>query len=102
MIEAVFIFGLLNVIFEFVVLCMLPPRTRLRVLGSDAWCGCLHFLALLANLAIHWGTLIGSMGAILAFCASLVTVAMAKRLFGVIKGRAYFPGWIRYDWRALA
>ena len=34
MIDAVFLFGALNVLFEFVLLCMLPPRLRLRLLGS--------------------------------------------------------------------
>lgn len=101
MIEVVLVFGLVNVVFEFVLLCMLAPRARLRVLGSDPACGALHFLMLGTNLAVHWGTVSGTMSSILAFCASLVTVSCAKRAFGVIKGRAYFPGWIRYDWKEL-
>lgn len=102
MIEAVFVFGLLNLVFEYIVLGMMPPRARLRVLGSQGLSSCMHFGMLGINLTVHWGTLIGSMGAIVAFCASLVTLNVAKRHFGYITGRTYTPGWVRYDWRALA
>ena len=34
MIEAVIFFGLINIVFEFVVLSMVPPRARLRLLGN--------------------------------------------------------------------
>ena len=97
MIEAVLLFGLMNIAFEFVLLCMLKPRTRLRLLGSDSR-GLLHVGFLLGNLMIHWGTLIGTMSAVLAFIASLITVAAAEKLFGSIKqGRFYTVGLIKYS-----
>jgi hypothetical protein len=97
MIEAVLLFGALNVLFEFVLLSMLPPRYRLRLLGSPHACGLLHVSFLLLNLIIHWGTLIGSMASILAFVSSIVTVEVARRLFGQIKaGRYYTVGFFKY------
>ena len=36
MIDAVLLFGALNVLFEFVLLAMLTPRLRLRLLGNEA------------------------------------------------------------------
>jgi hypothetical protein len=97
-IEAVFVFGALNIVFEFVLLCALPPRARLRLLGSPALSGALHVIVLLVNLIVHWGTLIGSMASILSFCASLITVGFARLLFGTVQsGRHYRVGWLRYD-----
>ena len=52
MIDAVLMFGALNVLFEFVLLSMLPPRRRLRLLGSESASCCL------CMEAEHLGTLI--------------------------------------------
>jgi hypothetical protein len=103
MIEAVLLFGALNVLFEFVLLSMLPPRYRLRLLGSPHACGLLHVSFLLLNLTVHWGTLIGSMASILAFVSSIVTVEIARRLFGVIKDDRYYTvGFFKYPAGELA
>jgi hypothetical protein len=95
-ISAVFIFALLNVLFEYVLLCMLPPRTRLRVLGSSAACNALHVAFLTLNLVVHWGTLIGTMASVAAFLCSMLTVQIARTLFGHITGTMYTRGWIQY------
>lgn len=97
MIDAVLLFGALNCVFEFVLLCMLPPRARLRLLGSDGAKACCHVAMLTLNLIVHWGTLVGSMSAVLAFCASLITVKIATILFGQIRGSRYTYGLIRYS-----
>ena len=98
MIDAVLLFGVMNVLFEFVLLCMMSPRIRLRVLGSDAASHALHFSFLAINLAVHWGTLIGTMSSIFAFISSLFTVAIARRIFGTVKdGRFYTVGLIKYS-----
>jgi hypothetical protein len=103
MIEAVFVFGGLNVLFEFILLCLLAPRTRLRVLGSPPLCAALHVIVLGVNLFVHWGTLIGSMASILSFCASLMTVAIARLLFGTVQSnRHYRVGWLKYRPEELA
>lgn len=97
MIDAVLVFGALNVLFEFVLLCMMRPRTRLRVLGSEAASNLLHVGFLMANLIIHWGTVIGTMSSVLAFVSSIVTVNIARVLFGRIEdGRHYHVGFIKY------
>lgn len=97
MVEAVLLFGAMNVLFEFVLLSMLPPRMRLRVLGTPAWRNFLHVGFLSLNLTIHWGTVIGTMSAVMAFISSLVTVRVAQLLFGyVVDGRHYHVGWIKY------
>ena len=97
MIDAVLLFGVINIIFEMVLLSMIPPKHRLRVLGSEGACNTMHALFLLANLAIHWGTLVGTMSGVFAFVASVVTVRFARKLFGhITKGRYYHVGWIKY------
>jgi len=95
-ISAVFIFALLNVLFEYVLLCMLPPRTRLRVLGSGAACNVLHVSFLVLNLVVHWGTLIGTMASVAAFLCSMLTVQIARFMFGSITGTIYTRGWMQY------
>jgi len=95
MIEAVFVFGAMNVLFEFVLLSMLPPRTRLRLLGNPGARNAVHVLFLLANLIIHWGTLVGTMSGIGAFISSLLTIKVAMLLFGYVEeGRFYHVGWV--------
>ena len=97
MIDAVLLFGALNVLFEFVLLCMVPPRLRLRLLGSAAGSNLLHLSFLMANLIIHWGTLVGTMSGVLAFVASIATVNIARVVFGRIEdGRHYHVGFIKY------
>ena len=97
MIDAVLLFGVINIIFEMVLISMIPPKHRLRLLGNEAACNTMHALFLAANLAIHWGTLVGTMSGVLAFVASVVTVRFARKLFGHISnGRYYHVGWIKY------
>ena len=98
MIGAVLLFGALNVLFEFVVLSMVPPRMRLRVLGNRNSQALLHFGVLLLNLIIHWGTLVGTMSGILSFVCSMFTVRIAQLVFGQIKdGRYYTVGLVKYS-----
>ena len=98
MIDAVLLFGVINIIFEMVLLSMIPPKHRLRMLGSEGACNTMHALFLVVNLVLHWGTLIGTMSGVLAFVASVVTVRFARKLFGHISGgRFYHVGWIKYS-----
>lgn len=98
MIDAVLVFGLMNVLFEFVLLCMLGPRTRLRLLGNSSGKAMVHVAFLLLNLIIHWGTVVGTMSSIVAFICSLATVKGAELLFGQItEGRYYRVGLIKYS-----
>jgi len=84
MIDAVIIFGLINVVFEFVLLCMIPPKLRLRILGSRAWSRVMHVMVMIIILICHWGTLIGTMSGFFSFILSMVTVEIAKLTFGYI------------------
>lgn len=98
MIDAVLLFGAMNVFFEFIVLSMVPPRLRLRLLGNRNSQALLHFGCLLINLMIHWGTLIGTMSGIFAFICSIGTVAIARFVFGYVEhGRWYKVGLIKYS-----
>lgn len=83
-IEAVLMFGLLLAVFEFVLLSMIPPRYRLRLLGSRPLSNAIHVLMLIANLYIHWGTVVGTMSATLSFCASIATVQVARLVYGTV------------------
>lgn len=96
MIDAVLVFGVLNVLFEFVLLCMLPVKTRLRVLGSTVAQRVLHVSFLAMNLIIHWGTIVGTMSGIFAFICSIATVQIARVWFGYITGNRYRRGVLAY------
>ena len=97
MISAVLLFGVMNALFEFVLLSMIPPRLRLRLLGSASASNALHFGFLLVNVIIHWGTLIGTMSGVFAFIVSIATVTFARKLFGRIEAdRYYHVGWCKY------
>ena len=101
MIETVFVFGLVNIIFELVLISMVPVKPRLRLLGGDSR-SLLHVAMLLTNLIVHWGTVIGTMSSIVAFCASILTVNVARKAFGFIEsGRYYTVGWIKYSVKEL-
>lgn len=84
MIEAVLVFGALLAVFEFVVLSMIPPKYRLRLLGSKSACRVTHVLMLALNLWVHWGTVTGTMSATGAFVVSIITVEVAKLCYGTI------------------
>lgn len=86
MVEAVFIFAVLMAISEFVLISMIAPRWRLRLLGSSRARTFVHLMAFSLNLLVHWGTLTGTMAATGAFCVSMVTVWFARIVFGEISG----------------
>lgn len=101
-VEAVLVFGLMNVAFEFILLSMVKPRTRLRVLGNEGQCVFLHVTFLALNLWIHWGTLVGTMSGIFAFISSIFTVRLARFVYGRIVGTTYTTGLMRYSREELA
>lgn len=85
MIDAVIFFGLINICFEFVVLSMLPPRVRLKLLGNKQAQTFVHIAIMVFVLWIHWGTLIGTMSGFFSFILSIVTVSIARNVFGYIE-----------------
>lgn len=84
MLDAVLIFALLLMAFEFVVLSMIAPKYRLRLLGSKRLCTAMHFGMLIVNLYVHWGTVTGTMAATGAFVTSILTIEIAKLCYGTI------------------
>lgn len=97
MIEAVIFFGLINVIFEFVVLSMLPPRMRLRLLGNRGAQTTLHVMIMILVLTVHWGTVTGTMSAFFSFILSMFTVLVAKNVFGYIEDGVFHRRIIGYS-----
>lgn len=97
MIEAVVFFGIINVIFEFVVLSMLPPRMRLRLLGNKGAQTITHFAVMVFVLWVHWGTVSGTMSAFFSFIISMFTVLIAKNIFGYIKDGVFHRRIIGYS-----
>ena len=98
MLETVLVFGLLISFFEFVVICMIPVRARLRLLGSQGGRVSFHLCMFCINMLVHWGTIVGTMSATLAFICSLGVIGGAAKLFGFItEGRYYTLGFIRYN-----
>ena len=98
MVETVLAFGLIISLFEFVLISMIPPRTRLRVLGSRGARLGFHMGMLLINMAVHWGTAVGTMSATLAFVCSIGVTWLASKLFGSIKDDRYYTvGLVKYS-----
>ena len=98
MLSEVFAFALVMSIFEFVILCGIAPRARLRLLGSPSLRQAMHFAFLIVNLIVHWGTVVGTMSSTLSFITSMGVVAFATQLFGYMEaGRYYHVGWVKYS-----
>lgn len=73
MLSSVLFFGLLTAAVEFMLLYKFMPLNWLR----RHWVqGLLHFGVATLNLAIHWGTIVGTMTAITALFVSFVTVPL--------------------------
>lgn len=102
MIDAVIFFGLINVVFEFVVLSMVPPRARLRLLGNKVAQLILHVVVLVLVLTVHWGTLIGTMSGFFSFILSMFTVGIARQIFGYIENGKFHRRVIGYTVKELS
>lgn len=92
MIEAVLMFGLLTMVGEIILLSIIPPRARLRVLGSEWMRTLFHFGFAALNLWIHWGTITGSMTAVVAFIGSTITLRLGRWWWGEIRHGVRLPG----------
>ena len=101
MIDAVIVFAIINVAFELVVLSMVPPRMRLRLLGSKSGATVVHVVVMALVLTVHWGTLIGTMSGFLSFILSLATFAIAKQTFGYIEDGVFHRRIIGYKLEEL-
>lgn len=98
MLAEVIAFALVMSAFEFVLVSMLTPRLRLRMLGNEAAKMCFHLGMLLINLWVHWGTVVGTMSATLSFITSMAVIWLACKVFGHLEaGRYYHVGWIKYS-----
>lgn len=102
MVEAVMTFALLSSLFEFVLISKLKPRTRLRVLGSRTWTVVLHTVCIVGNLVVHYGTLTGSMTAVVAGLSSFAVMPLAKLVYGHVTNNQYHAGLRRYTLEQLA
>lgn len=102
MIAEVLAFAIVMSAFEFVLLSMMSPRARLRLLGNHISKLICHVSFLLLNLWVHWGTVVGTMSSTLSFITSMATVWFATKVFGFItEDRYYTLGWIRYSTKEL-
>lgn len=71
MITTVIVFAVLTALFEAILLLKFSSE---RMLAKEWFRGFVHMLAICANLAIHWGTIVGTMTAITAGLVSFATV----------------------------
>lgn len=98
MLSEVIAFALIMSASEFVLISMITPRTRLRMLGSDSWKMTFHVGMFVANLTVHWGTVVGTMSATLSFITSILVINVAIKTFGCIKSdRFYTVGLVKYS-----
>lgn len=101
MIEAVFIFAFASAVLEAILFMKITPRRRLRLLGNPLLVNLIHTVIGITNLAIHFGTAVGTMTAIVATLASFAVVPLVKWYSGYIKQNKYFPGIKRYSYQDL-
>lgn len=78
MVEAVLTFAVLSAVFEGIVLLKAPRGVRDWILRSKFGTGVAHASIFAANLSIHWGTITGSMTAIVAALASFAVVPVVR------------------------
>lgn len=105
LIKAVLLFAVLSALFEFIIIMKIRPRTRLRILGSTRLVLFIHALTFIINISVHYGTVTGSMTAIVAALASFATVPLARAISGCIiksDGRErYKPGLLTYQYHQI-
>ena len=77
MIEAVLVFGALSAAFELIVLLKFCGT---RTLNNKAFVIFVHVIVFTTNIAIHFGTITGTMTAIVAALASFATVPLARAI----------------------
>lgn len=83
MLSIVLVFAAITALFEAFLLLKFSSR---RMLDNKYFVGCIHIVAIAANLAVHWGTIVGTMTAICAGLVSFATVPTVRYLF-VLKER---------------
>lgn len=81
MISGAAIFAALNMICELIIIALVPPRWKLRVLGNDRAMIAVHMGMGLITARLHWGTVTGSGAAMMAFVISFPTLWIAKQVF---------------------
>ena len=77
MLEIVLWFGFITAIGEFILLKTLPRRLRAWLVGPGQHLT--HFGFAAFNLWIHWGTVTGTMTAVVAFIVSTVVCDFVRR-----------------------
>lgn len=75
MLEAVMVFGVLSALFEAILLWRICPKWILFRASA-----LIHIFVIGINLFIHYGTVTGTMTAIVAGLASFAVVPMMKRV----------------------
>ena len=97
------IFAALNMICELIIIALIPPRTKLRVLGNDKAMVAVHCTLGLITAYMHWGTVTGSGAAMIAFIISFPTLWIAKQVFfGYVRDNKYHRRIIGYTVQELA
>ncbi len=90
MIEAVYIFALLNMAVELVLIAMMPARVKLRLLGSDKAMMFFHLVVGGLTLRVHFGSATGTGSAFVAFLGSFPALWIAKQIiFGYVTDGVY-------------
>ena len=77
MLEAVLIFGVLSAVFEAIVIKRMCPRWLLQSSAGGLF---IHTMVISINLFIHYGTVTGTMTAIVAGIASFMVVPMMRKV----------------------
>lgn len=72
----------------------LPPKVALRLLNYPLW---IDISVSVLAFVMHYGTFTGVMAAAVAGLMTSAFTTIARRLFGHINGKMYYPGMIKID-----
>jgi hypothetical protein len=100
-IEAVFVFGLLSALLEAIILTKLPLRVLLRILGDPRQVALIHLFVGIFNLIVHFGTVTGTMSAIVSALASFAVIPLIRARHGYIRREVYYRGFKLYSIAAI-
>lgn len=87
---AVTLFATIKMAAEMVVLGMIPPRYRLRILGSRTQCTVVHLIFGGTLFLTQAHSITGTMSGLLALVCSTVTILIARCVFSFIQYHEVF------------
>lgn len=88
--SALVAFTVIKMAAEMIILGAIPPRYRLRILGSRTQCTVVHSIFGGTLMALQAHSVLGTMSGLMAFVLSTATVLIARLIFSFIQYHEVF------------